>query len=300
MASQSVGYLVRNPDGIFIDATVGGGGHSLEIIKHLSPAGRLICIDRDPEAVAAAKKILPDQVQIIQARFSKLITVVRPLLDESISGVLFDLGVSSHQIDSAERGFSHRLSGPLDMRMGKEDSEPAVRLLATISERELTRIILEYGEDRQARRIARAIVRYRASSEIADTDVLARIISESVPSTRTKSLSRVFQALRIAVNDEMNEIVSGLQNAFNLLGDGGRLVVISYHSLEDRIVKRFMKSHAAPARDPLNPIETAETRTTGRILTKKPIIPEPEEILENPRARSAKLRAMEKLNTQQS
>jgi hypothetical protein len=207
------------------------------------------------------------------------------------------LGVSSHQLDTAVRGFSYRFNGPLDLRMDTSSrAETAAELLTRLSEAELTNLIRSYGEDSQARRIAKAIVREREREPITSTDDLARIISKSVPATRTKSLARVFQALRIAVNHEIEELSAGLEAVWPILRPGGRIVVISYHSLEDRPVKNFMKSKTEAPLDALGfPVPTGD-KSRGRLVLRKPQIPSEREIRQNPRARSAKLRCIEKLN----
>ena len=205
-----------------------------------------------------------------------------------------DLGVSSHQLDTPQRGFSHRLTGPLDLRMDPSRGETAAELLRHLSVDELTSLIRDYGEDSQARRIARAIVEARHRQPVETTEDLSRVISHSVPATRTKSLARVFQALRIAVNDELDELSRGLDAGWRLLRPRGRLVVITYHSLEDRITKTFMKALAAAVRDARDPF-AADQPPRGRLLLKKPLTPDEDEIRRNPRARSAKLRAIEKI-----
>jgi len=205
-----------------------------------------------------------------------------------------DLGVSSYQLDTPKRGFSHRYAGPLDLRMDQSRGETAAQLLARLSADELIRLIWDYGEDPQARRIARAVVAAGLREPIETTEALAHVISNSVAATRTKSLARVFQALRIAVNEELNELSHGLETAWRLLRPGGRLVVITYHSLEDRITKTFMKALAAPVRDARN-LLAEDQPPCGRLLLRKPLTPDDDEVARNPRARSAKLRAIEKM-----
>lgn len=217
------------------------------------------------------------------------------MLDDGAAGILMDLGISSHQLDTPHRGFSYSVNGPLDSRMDPEEGETATELLSRLDERELTRILREFGEDPQARRIARAIVHARQRSPIRETGELAEVISRAVPATRHKSLPRVFQALRITVNREMEELDQGLAAAWSLLRPGGRLVAISYHSLEDRRVKTFMRDKAAPPQSDLGLPINHEQTPAGRLLVKKPIVPTDEEIGRNPRARSAKLRALERI-----
>ena len=285
--------LVTDPEAVYVDMTVGGGGHSVLILQRLAGRGRLIGCDRDGEALLQARAVLSPAVSLLQCRFSEAEPPLRPLVADGAAGVLMDLGVSSHQLDTPERGFSHRLAGPLDLRMDQSRGETAAQLLARLSADELTRLIWDYGEDPQARRIARAVVAARLREPIESTEALSRIISRSVAATRTKSLARVFQALRIAVNDELSELSRGLETAWHLLRPEGRLVVITYHSLEDRITKTFMKALAAPVRDARNPL-AADQPPRGRLLVRKPLTPADDEVARNPRARSAKLRAIEK------
>ena len=284
--------MVTNPDGIYIDATVGGGGHSRLILGGLSERGLLIATDRDDDAISHARSVLPPAVILVRSRFSELAATTAASRKAGVDGILMDLGVSSHQIDEAERGFSHRFEGPLDLRMDRTTGESAAGLVNRLSEADLARIIFAYGEDPQAKRIARAIIRERGNVPIETTADLARVIDRSVPATRVKSLARVFQALRIAVNDELAELEAGLAQSWEMLRTGGRLVVISYHSLEDRIVKGFMKSKstAPPGEWPF----PSDAKPEGTLLLKKPLTPDESEVTVNPRSRSAKLRAIEK------
>ena len=292
LGPAAIDLLVTSPDGVYVDATVGGGGHCRLILEHLSPRGMMIGCDRDSDAIEFARRALPSSVQLLQIPFSQLST---RLHDKSgmLAGVLMDLGVSSHQLDEARRGFSHRFAAPLDLRMNPTAGETAAQLLSRLDQRDLTKLIRDFGEDPQAARIARAIIAERNHEPISTTDQLAAVISKAVPATRIKSLARVFQALRIAVNHELEELQAGLRAAWDLLHSGGRLVVISYHSLEDRIVKDFMHEQAHPPDDPRLPFPPV-IRPAGRPLTRKPLIPDQAEIARNPRARSAKLRAIEK------
>lgn len=294
LAEKTASLLVTDPDAAYIDLTVGGGGHSMLIHKHLTEHGKLLGCDRDRDAITQARAELPTAVLLFQCKFSEAETTLQPHTADGAGGVLMDLGVSSHQIDTPERGFSHRFSGPLDLRMDQTRGETAAALLTRVSADELVRIIRLYGEDPQARRIARSIIKAREQHAIETTEDLAQVISKSVAATRIKSLARVFQALRIAVNEEMSELEAGLAGAWNLLRTGGRLVVITYHSLEDRIVKVFMKAKATPARDPADLWDSGQP-PHGRLILAKPVVPDENEISRNPRARSAKLRAIEKL-----
>lgn len=293
LGQAAIDLLVTTPDGVYVDATVGGGGHSRLITERLSPLGRLIGCDRDSEAIQYARHALPASVQLFQIPFSQLSARLHDRIGH-VAGVLMDLGVSSYQLDEARRGFSYRFSASLDLRMDPTSGESASELLSRLDQHDLTKLIRDFGEDPQAARISRAIIAGRQREPITTTDQLAEIISKSVPATRVKSLARVFQALRIAVNHELEELQSGLNAAWELLNSGGRLVVISYHSLEDRIIKDFTHEKAHPPDDRRLPFPPA-ARPTGRLLTRKPVIPDHEEITSNPRARSAKLRATEKI-----
>jgi 16S rRNA (cytosine1402-N4)-methyltransferase len=294
LAQVVADWLVTDRNGIYVDATVGGGGHIRTLAARLDSVASLIGCDRDAEAIAHCRRTLPQSVSLFMCRFSELTSTLPQDIVGHVSGILMDLGVSSHQIDDPARGFSHRFDGPLDLRMDPLHGEPASELLARMTEIELTRILRNFGEESQARRIASAILRARDRHAITRTSELAEIINRAVPATHIKSLARVFQALRIAVNNELDELDAGLAQAWDLLKAGGRLAVLSYHSLEDRPVKLFMREQAQPAaplRLPLNSSPPA----TGRLLTRKPITPDAEEIERNPRARSAKLRVIEKL-----
>ncbi|MCP4567294.1 MAG: 16S rRNA (cytosine(1402)-N(4))-methyltransferase RsmH [FCB group bacterium] len=295
LADEAVDLLVTDLDGAYIDATAGGGSHSLRIISKLTSSGRLLAIDRDEEAVAHSRQKLQEystQAQVLRGDFGHL----RELAEESgmtpVNGVLFDLGVSSHQLDSAIRGFSYRENGPLDLRLDRATDLSAGDVINDYSPKKLIQLLFEYGEERNAKKIVSAIVDARTKASLTTTAELAGIIKTVTnPRYLNKTLSRVFQAIRIEVNDEMVQLQSGLADAVDLLQSGGRLVVIAYHSLEDRIVKWFMREQAKGPSTPLP--EPFEPR--GRIITKKPLIPTREEISENPRARSAKMRVMERL-----
>jgi len=259
--------------GVVIDMTLGAGGHAEALLQ--SGVQRLIGLDRDPEAVElATTRLAPfgERLHAVVTRFSEMPA------EDRVDGVLFDLGVSSMQLDRPERGFSYRHDGPLDMRMGTE-GERAMDLVNSASEEELARVLFEYGEERRSRRVAAAIVRARSRAPITTTDELARVVAGALGARRggPHPARRTFQALRIAVNRELEELAATLPRAADLLAPGGRIVTIAYHSLEDRIVKRFLLE-----RDDLE------------ILTKKPLVPSKRESERNPRARSAKLRAAQK------
>ncbi|MDZ7333883.1 MAG: 16S rRNA (cytosine(1402)-N(4))-methyltransferase RsmH [candidate division KSB1 bacterium] len=295
-----VAYLIGNPSGIYIDGTVGAGGHSRAILNRLTANGRVIGIDRDDRALEEAGRNLAhygSQVMLCRGNFAELKGILDSLDIDLVDGILLDLGVSSHQIDTPERGFSYNADGPLDMRMSRDGSLTAAQLINQYSVAELEKIIREYGEERRARAIARAIARYRAQQSIATTRQLTRIIESSVPhSHRIKTLARVFQALRIAVNDELTHLSRFLTSSLSLVRSGGRIVIIAYHSLEDRLVKEFFSEQANPCICPADlPSCVCGKQPTIRLLTRKVVRPSTQEIALNPRSRSAKLRAAEKI-----
>jgi 16S rRNA (cytosine1402-N4)-methyltransferase len=281
LAGPAMEFLSVRPAGIYVDATFGAGGHSRAILERLS-TGRLIAIDADPHAAAHAAAIVDPRFTFIQANFREITRALDRCSIGSVDGVLFDLGVSSMQLDDAERGFSLGKSGPLDMRMNRGVGRSAYDILATASEGELAEIFFRYGEERLARRIARAIVVRRASGELPNTTAefaqfVAGIVQRPGRRERLHPATRVFQALRIAVNDELDALREGLQGAIGRLRGAGRIVAISFHSLEDRIVKQTFREDERLA-----------------VLTKRPIRPQEDEIAENRRARSAKLRAAQR------
>ena len=288
LLDEALNFLNVRPGGVVVDATLGLGGHSAAIARRLGGQGKLICFDRDPEAMASAKARL-DQLAIeLGSQMAQVIYQARPFSEAkeaiakgSLDGLLADFGVSSLQLDEAHRGFSFRTDGPLDMRMDTRAGDTAGQVVNQIDENELADLIYEFGEERRSRKIARAIVRARPISTTAE---LAKVISGAAPSMKGDKIhpaTRTFQAIRIYVNDELGEIRSLLSSAGSLLKPHGRLVLISFHSLEDRLVKDAFKA-AKDARE-------------FEVLTKKPVIAEEQEMLRNPRSRSAKLRAAEKI-----
>ena len=290
------------PDGIYLDGTLGGAGHSSEIVKRLT-TGRLIGVDRDQVALdAAAKRLAPyeDRVTLVHENFQEIASVLDRLGLDRIDGMLFDLGVSSPQLDDAERGFSYMADAPLDMRMNREDSLTAWDVVNTWDRAELKRILYEYGEERYAPQIAAAIDRRRSEHPIETTLELAEIIRSAMPlqALREKQhpAKRSFQAIRIAVNDELGAVSRMMEAAIPRLKPGGRLAVITFHSLEDRIVKSAMQQAAKGCTCPPEfPVCVCGKKPQIKIITRKPITSGPEELEENPRARSAKLRVAEKL-----
>jgi len=295
MAAEVADFLRITENGLYIDCTLGDGGHSLDILMR---GGRVIGIDRDPEAVARAEKRLEsfgDRFRARCKRFSGIMDIVGGE-SGSVDGIVMDLGVSSRMIDDPSRGFSYRHDGPLLMTMG-DTERTAYDVVRTMSADELTVVFRKYGEERNAARIARAIVNARSSRPIETTGDLAEIVEKTVGFRHPqKSKARVFQALRIYVNREMEELEAGLEGACAVLGTGGRLCVISYHSIEDRIVKNFIREHADPCICPHDlPVCRCGRTPDIRVVTTKPVFPCDEEVERNPRARSARLRVGEKL-----
>lgn len=304
LLAEAVELLAPEYGGVFVDATLGLGGHT-EAILNASPNAKVIGIDQDTEAIAYAKKRLEKfgaRFEVYHANFSEIADVLREAKVEKVSGVLADLGVSSLQLDSETRGFSFRYDAPLDMRMNAESDETTVaELLADISEFELARIIYEYGEERFSRRIARRIIERRERGELPQTTKeLAEIVARVVPKSKKDKIhpaTRTFQALRIAVNRELEILEGFFKTAVENLSENGRLAVISFHSLEDRIVKHTFQKLAGKCDCPPNfPICVCGAEKKVEILTKKPIVPGEIEIEDNPRARSAKLRVCRKLS----
>ncbi|HVN42585.1 MAG TPA: 16S rRNA (cytosine(1402)-N(4))-methyltransferase RsmH [Steroidobacteraceae bacterium] len=293
------GLEVR-PDGLYCDATFGRGGHTAAILAAVGPAGRVYAIDRDPQAVAAgqARFGAEPRLTLIRGSFGRLEELLRAAgLEGELQGVLLDLGVSSPQLDEARRGFSFMQDGPLDMRMDNESGQSAAQWLARASEREIAEVLKSLGEERFARRIARRIVAVRASEPITRTAQLAEIVAAAVPTREPGKhpATRTFQAIRIHVNGELDALAAALPQAVRLLAPGGRLCVISFHSLEDRLVKRFVQREAEgdPVYAGLPQVPPAARPRLRRIGRK--VLPSAEEVERNPRARSAVLRIAERL-----
>ena len=281
----------------FLDGTLGGGGHSRRILELSSPAGRLAGLDRDPRALEAARanlKQFGERALFFEGNFSEMVRIGAGI-PFAIHGVLLDLGVSSPQIDWPQRGFSFQIDGPLDMRMGST-SLTAAEVVNRYSLQDLVKIFRDYGQERFSGKIARAIVRAREKTPISSTGQLARVITATGPAMPTKTLSRIFQAIRIEVNDELGSLQKGLQAALDILAPGGRLVVLTYHSLEDGLLKEFLRSQADPCTCSKElPYCICGRKPAVRVLHRKPIVPEAGEVELNPRARSAHLRAAEKI-----
>lgn len=288
------------PDGIYVDGTMGGGGHSLEIAKRLT-TGRLICIDQDPNAHEAAGKRLAeykDRITFVRDNFGNIKSILDSLEIEKIDGMLLDIGVSSHQLDEAERGFSYQQDAPLDMRMNPDRSFSAYDVVNGYDEDELDRVIFTYGEERWARRIAQFIVKEREAKPIETTGELVDIIKKAVPKGARKDgphpAKRTFQAIRIEVNGELEVLQRAIDDVAARLAVGGRLCIITFHSLEDRIVKEAFRKQENPCICPPQfPVCVCGKKPLGRVITRKPILPSKEELEENPRSRSAKLRVLE-------
>ena len=303
LLKETIEALNIKEDGIYIDGTAGGGGHSEEIAKRLGKGGRLICIDRDEEAVEAVTKRLEpykDRVSIVKNNYSEIDNILKDLGINKADGILLDLGVSSHQLDSAGRGFSYMADAPLDMRMDKTSSPDARTVVNTYSEAELYRIIRDYGEEKFAKNIAKHICIERGKKPIETTGELVSVIKSSIPvkvqkSTGKHPAMRTFQAVRIEVNDELSGLKEALVKCMDVLDDKGRLAVITFHSLEDRMVKNYFKECENPCICPPNfPVCVCGRVSKGRIITKKPVVPGEDEINENIRSHSSKLRVFER------
>ncbi|MBQ3356837.1 MAG: 16S rRNA (cytosine(1402)-N(4))-methyltransferase RsmH [Oscillospiraceae bacterium] len=302
LLGECIENLAIRPDGIYLDGTLGGAGHSFEIAKRLT-TGRLIGVDRDSVALAAARERLApylDRVTTVHSNFSELEQILDDLGIDAVDGMLFDLGVSSPQLDDAQRGFSYMADAPLDMRMNREDALTAYDVVNTWQQEELRKILYEYGEERYAPQIAAAICRKREEAPIETTLQLVDVIRSAMPpqALREKQhpAKRSFQAIRIAVNDELGAVSKLMKAAFRRLKPGGRLCVITFHSLEDRIVKSEMQQAARGCICPPEfPVCVCGRKPSIRIISKKPIQSGEAELNENPRARSAKLRVAEKI-----
>lgn len=302
LLNESVEQLNIKENGIYVDGTLGGGGHSLEIVKRLKN-GRLIGIDRDGNAIEAARKRLDgylDKVTFVRDNFSNIASILDNLGIDTIDGMLMDLGVSSHQLDEAERGFSYMHDAPLDMRMDTRSKRSAYDVVNSYSKEALADIIYRYGEEKWAKRIAEFIVAEREQKPIETTFELVSAIKKAVPKGARKDgphpAKRTFQAIRIEVNGELDILDNTIDDAASRLGDGGRLCVITFHSLEDRIIKNAFRRQEDPCTCPKEfPVCVCGKKPLGRVVTRKPIVPTESELEFNPRARSAKLRVFERI-----
>lgn len=303
LLEETIEGLQIRPDGIYVDGTLGGAGHSSEICKRLGEGGRLIGIDQDEDAIEAASKRLAgfqDRVTIVRSNYCRMKEVLDDLGIEKVDGILLDLGVSSYQLDTPMRGFTYmEEDAPLDMRMDNRQSLTAEKIVNEYSEEELFHLIRDYGEDRFAKNIAKHIVQARRKAPIKTTGELTEIIRASIPMkvqvTGGHPAKRTFQAIRIECNKELDVLKDSLDEMIELLNPGGRLCIITFHSLEDRIVKNIFKTNEDPCTCPKEfPVCVCGKKSKGRVVTRKPILPTEEEMEDNSRSRSAKLRIFEK------
>ena len=303
LLNETIDGLNINPDGIYVDGTLGGGGHSYEICKRLSDKGRLIGIDQDGEALEAARERLKefeDKITLVRSNYCEIDTILKDLGIEKVDGIVLDLGVSSYQIDEKTRGFTYMDDGPLDMRMDKSQKLTAEYIVNNYKEQDLARIIFEYGEEKFSRKIARNICEYRKNKKIETTGELVKIIEKSIPGKFREKNShpakRTFQAIRIEVNNEIEPLYNTIKNSITALNSKGRLCVITFHSLEDRMVKKAYVDAEGKCTCPKDlPYCVCGNVSLGKIITKKPILPTEKEMQENSRSRSAKLRVFEKI-----
>ena len=301
---ETIDSLNVKPDGIYVDGTLGGGGHALEVCKRLGTYGRLIGIDQDGDAIKAASerlKAYEDKVTVVRSNYENIQTVLKDLGIERVDGIYLDLGVSSYQLDIPERGFTYREEdAPLDMRMDQRNEQTAADIINTYSEFDLYRIIRDYGEDKFAKNIAKHIVRERQIKPIETTGELSEIIKGAIPA-KVRAVGghpskRTFQAIRIELNKELEFLMKSIDTMIDLLNPGGRLSIITFHSLEDRIVKTRFKTNEDPCICPSNfPVCVCGKKSKGKVITRKPIIPSEEEIEENKRSKSSKLRVFERI-----
>ncbi len=305
LLQETIDSLAIKPDGIYVDGTTGGGGHSYEICKRLGPEGRLICIDQDTEALeAAGERLKPfaGQITLVKSNYSQMKEVLEEQGIDKVDGIVLDLGVSSYQLDNVERGFSYRENAPLDMRMDRENTVSARDIINEYSESELYRIIREYGEERFARNIARNICKRRQDKPIETTFELVDIIRGSMPAKARNAkghpAKRTFQAIRIECNQELEVLQWTLNDMVDLLKDGGRISIITFHSLEDRIVKTSFRKYENPCTCPPDfPVCVCGNKSKGKVITRKPILPSEEECNKNTRSKSAKLRVFERIES---
>ena len=302
LLNECIENLNIKPDGIYVDGTMGGAGHSLEIVKKLSEKGMLIGIDRDEEALTVAKERLKEfnNVKYVHDNHDNIDEIIKNLNLKGVDGILLDLGVSSYQIDEKTRGFTYMNDGPLDMRMDKSQELTAEYIVNNYKEQELARIIFEYGEEKFSRKIAKNICEYRSNKKIETTSELVKIIEKSIPGKFREKNShpakRTFQAIRIEVNNEIEPLYNTVKNSINALNSKGRLCVITFHSLEDRMVKKAYVDAEGKCTCPKDlPYCVCGNVSLGKIINKKPILPTEKEMQENSRSRSAKLRVFEKI-----
>ena len=295
-----VGLRVK-PDGIYVDGTLGGAGHALEVCRKLSAKGRFIGIDQDQDAIIAASERLAayKQATIIRSNYCYMVQELKSRGITKVDGILLDLGVSSYQLDNEERGFTYRVDAPLDMRMDQRQTRTASDIVNGYEEKELYRIIRDYGEDKFAKNIAKHIVAAREQAPIETTGELTEIIRRAIPMKMQASgghpAKRTFQAIRIELNRELDVLRDSLDGMIEMLGDGGRICIITFHSLEDRIVKTIFRKNENPCTCPPDfPVCVCGKKPTGKVITRKPILPSEQEMEQNPRSKSAKLRIFER------
>lgn len=299
---ETVDSLNIKPDGIYVDGTLGGGGHAHEVCSRLGEHGRLIGIDQDADAIAAASECLSefqDKVTIVRSNYENIASVLHDLGIEKVDGIYLDLGVSSYQLDTASRGFTYREDAPLDMRMDQRNTQTAADIVNTYSEMELYRIIRDYGEDRFAKNIAKHIVRQREEKPYETTGELIETIKAAIPAkiraTGGHPAKRTFQAIRIELNHELDVLNRSIDTMIDLLNPGGRLSIITFHSLEDRIVKKRFRDNENPCICPPEfPVCMCGRKSKGKVITRKPIVPGEEELEYNKRSKSSKLRVFER------
>jgi 16S rRNA (cytosine1402-N4)-methyltransferase len=302
LLDETIDMLAIKSGGIYVDGTLGGGGHSFEICRRLGEGGRLIGIDQDEAAINAGSERLKefkDKVTIVRSNYVQIKQVLRELGIDKVDGILLDLGVSSHQLDTVERGFSYRENAPLDMRMDTRNSLTAKDIVNTYSEYDLYRIIRDYGEDKFAKNIAKHIIRMREVKPIETTDELTEAIKAAIPMklriNTGHPAKKTFQAIRIELNHELEVLKKSLADMIELLKEDGRLCIITFHSLEDRIVKSAFRTSEAPCTCPPNfPVCVCGNKSKGKVVTRKPILPSEQEIIENKRSKSSKLRVFER------
>ena len=301
LLAETIANLNITPDGIYVDGTLGGAGHSEQIVKRLGEGGRLIGIDQDEDAIAAASKRLEpygDKVTIVRDNYQNFRRILDELNIQKVDGILLDLGVSSYQLDNADRGFTYRVDAPLDMRMDNRQTKTAKDIVNDYSEAELFRILKDYGEERYAKSIAYHICKYRENKVIETTEELNDIIRGSIPAKARNGQGhpskQTFQAIRIELNRELDVLRDSIDGMIASLNPGGRLCIITFHSLEDRIVKLAFRKNENPCICPPNfPVCTCGRKPLGKVITRKPIIPGERELEENSRSKSSKLRVFE-------
>ena len=302
LLEETIDGLNIKPDGIYVDGTLGGAGHASEVCRRLSAKGRFIGIDQDQDAIVAASDRLAayeDRVTIIRSNYCYMANELHSLGIQKVNGIVLDLGVSSYQLDNEERGFTYRTDAPLDMRMDQRQSRTAADIVNGYEEKELYRIIRDYGEDKFAKNIAKHIVAARQQSPIRTTGELTEIIRQSIPMkmqvTGGHPAKRTFQAIRIELNRELDVLRESLDGMIDLLDDGGRICIITFHSLEDRIVKTIFRKNENPCTCPSDfPVCVCGKKSKGKVITRKPILPTTADQEENPRSKSAKLRIFER------